>query len=104
RLQRRDGRSSLFRWDRHRDPIDVSRRIVLDEGRVLALCDRLEKGIQSIRAVLRGGAVRDVSDLHAKIRDQFVALLERERDLPLLRFVARVVELLDDYDSCEAFG
>src|SRR5207244_11266919 len=94
-LQRREGRSRVLRWDRHRDPVDVPRRIILDEGRILALRDRLEKSIQGIRAVLCRGAVRDISDFHAKIRDQLMALLEWERDLPLLRFVARVVELLD---------
>ena len=32
-----------------------------------------------------------------------MAFLERKRDLPLLRLVARVVELLDDHDPSEAF-
>ena len=101
-LERRDRRPGLFRRDRHRDPVDVSRRIVLDERRILALRDRFEERVQGIGAVLRRGTVRDVSNLQAEVRDQLVAFLERERNLPLLRLVARVVELLDDHDPREA--
>ena len=102
-LQRCDRRPSLLRRDRDRNPVNVPRRIVLDQGRILALGDRREEVIQSTPAVSRGGIVHDVPDLEPKVRDELVALFEGEEDLTLLGLVARVVELLDDDDAGEAF-
>ena len=102
-LQRRDRRPSLPRRDRDRYPVDVPRRIVLDQGRILALGDRREELIEGTPAVSRGGIVHDVPDLEPKVRDELVALFQGEEYLTLLRLAARVVELLDDDDPGEAF-